>query len=46
MKVSEFFTGKRILLTILAVLIIGSSIAIYFKEKPKKSMSRPRERSR
>ena len=35
MKVSEFFTGKRILLTILAVLIIGSSIAIYFKEKPK-----------
>ncbi len=35
MKVSEFFTGKRILIAIVVVLIAGSSIAIYFKEKPK-----------
>ena len=35
MKVSEFFTGKRILIAILVILIVGSSVAIYFKEKPK-----------
>ncbi len=34
MKVSEFFTGKRILIAVVVVLIAGSSIAIYFKEKP------------
>ena len=37
MKISELFSGKKLLAVIILVLLIGSSVAIYFKEKPDNS---------
>ncbi|MDO5114604.1 MAG: efflux RND transporter periplasmic adaptor subunit [Synergistaceae bacterium] len=35
MKISELFSGKGLLIFIIVFLIVASSVAIYFKEKPK-----------